>query len=113
MGLLRNILGPKRYKRTTFLSLNQESYLGTKNAQVQLGWILSIIVSKTEIQSMLGSPSMGFKGKKYANFYLEQIGKNIGPKVVLEVTDNIGVTRDGRNSKVLSKWLVLESKCIR
>jgi hypothetical protein len=61
---------------------------------------------------MLGSPSMGFVGKKYANFYLDQIRKNIGPKVVFEVVDNTSVTRDGRNSKVLSEWLVLESKYV-
>jgi hypothetical protein len=46
--------------------------------------MLSSIVSRTEIQSMLDSPSVDFVGKKYANFYLEQIGKNIGPNIVLK-----------------------------
>jgi hypothetical protein len=38
---------------------------------------------------------MGFVDKKYANFYLKQIGKNIGLKVVIEVADNTSITRDG------------------
>jgi hypothetical protein len=57
--------------------------------------MLSSIVSKIEIQSILDSPSMGFVDKKYANFYLKQIGKNIGLKVVIEVADNTSITRDG------------------
>ena len=44
---------------------------------------------------MLDSPSMDFVDKKYANFYLNKIGKNIGLKVIIEVADNTNITEDG------------------
>lgn len=68
---------------------------GDETAQLQCGRVLRSIMSKVEVESLLDSPSMGFVGKKYANSYLEQIGKNIGPEAILEVADNTGITRDG------------------
>lgn len=99
--LLRSILGPETAKKVQENNANtgrSGRLYGDKDAEVQSGRLLQSFISKTKIKSMLDSPSMGFVGKQYVNYYMEEIGKRLGPEAILEVADNTGITRDGYSS---------------
>ena len=96
--LARQLLGVETARRVHERNLEEgrsAQLHGDKDSQVVNGRVFASILLRAELIAALETPKMSVVGKRYVNYYLDKIGKNIGPEKNLETCDRNTITNNG------------------
>ena len=73
----------------------REQLCGNKEIQEGTAKVLASMLSKGEVIAMCESSKLSTIGVRMAIYYLDQIGKSVGPNDILETCDRNGITHAG------------------
>jgi len=99
--LTRAIIAPTTLKRVHEGNVSnrcKQRLRGSEEEQIQSGKALANIFSKTEVKSMLNSPTLKSVGIDVTNKYLQKIGAGMGAREILATCDRSGITQEGYTS---------------
>jgi hypothetical protein len=99
--LTRSIIAPatvKRIQEENAANHTRKRLRGSEESQKESGLLMGNIWSKTELLSMLKSPTMQSMGTDITNQYLDKIGQEVGAHEILACCDRNGVTQNRFNA---------------